>query len=196
MRRWLTIGWISVFVFAVSGAAVVLVWHHWEALADGGSEAIRNIGLVAGGVIAVGLALWRSTIAERQAEAAEHDSLDGQFQRAVEMLGHEMVSVRVGGVVALHNLATRHFDRYGWQVCRILDAFTDSRRKGASGVDDGDAGFKVERDVGGTYRGTLDGAQAFEAFWDIQGNLGKLTGRNRRRRAKWRRFLKARGSAK
>ena len=108
------------------------------------------------------------TIAERQAEAAEHDSLDGQFQRAVEMLGHEMVSVRVGGVVALHNLATRHFDRYGWQVCRILQAFMDARRKGASGVDERDAGHGMSRTVGGSYEGTLDGVQAFDAFWDIQ----------------------------
>ena len=103
------------------------------------------------------------------------------------MLGHEVLSVRIGGVAGLHYLAINHFERYGWRVCRILDAFMDLRRKGV-GEDEGGLTKGVSRTVGGSYDGGVDGAEAFEAFWDIQENIGTLTGAKGWKR-RWRRVL-------
>ena len=103
------------------------------------------------------------------------------------MLGHEVLSVRIGGVAGLHYLAINHFERYGWRVCRILDAFMDLRRKRV-GKDEGGLTKGVSRTVGGSYEGGVDGAEAFEAFWDIQENIGTLTGAKGWKR-RWRRVL-------
>ena len=82
----------AVGVFAV--ATIGVSYFFWDELrgADSAGAAIRNIGLVGGSFIAIGLALWCSHVAQRQVEVAEQDSLDGQFQKAAEMLGHERVS--------------------------------------------------------------------------------------------------------
>ena len=181
-RGWLTFAWVSLFVLVVVGGTVVLCWRYWEALQGDSGDTIRNVALVAGAIIAIGLALWRSRIAERQVQAAERSSLDDQFQRAAEMLGHDVLSVRIGGVASLHHLAIHHFDRYGWRVCKILECFMDLRMKGV-GMDEAESLMTVERTVGGKYEGGVDGAQAFEAFWDIQEKLTML--RPPRRRKRW-----------
>lgn len=133
----------------IGGGTAALSWRFWKELKGDGSETIRNLGLVAGGVIAIGLALRRSRIAERQAETAERDSLDDKFYRAAEMLGHELLTVRVVGVAALQHLALNHLDRYGWQVVTVLLAFMDLKRNAS---DETGKGKVIEGTFGGTVR--------------------------------------------
>lgn len=100
----------------------------WEPLEEK-SETVRNIGLVAGGLIAVVLGAWRSAIAHKQADAAESDSLDRRFQTASEMLGHKEVPVKIAGVVALSNLARSRPERYVYPVSEILDNHARQRSR-------------------------------------------------------------------
>ncbi|MCY4600141.1 MAG: hypothetical protein OXF27_09510 [Acidobacteria bacterium] len=151
-------------------------YHYWDVLRgeDSAGAAIRNIGLVAGSIVAIGLALWRSHVGQRQVEVAEQDSLDGQFQKAAEMLGHGDVFVRLGGVITLYYLGKNHLDRYGYQVCAILDQFSLLKR--GSGAEQG-PWITIERVKPGgkgtlKYKGPADGGQAFEAFWDLQEAMG------------------------
>ncbi len=88
------------------------------------SAVVRNVGMVSGGLIALGLAVWRSAIAARQATIARKSHLNDRFQRAAEMLGSDSVPVRIGGVQALAELAAQHMDQYYVSVANLLEAFT------------------------------------------------------------------------
>ena len=94
-----------------------------HAVQDSVSTTIRNLGLVIGGVVAILLAVWRSTVAERQAETAQQSLLNERYQRAAEMLGNNVLSVRLGGISALERLAAEHPDQYHIQVMKLFCAF-------------------------------------------------------------------------
>ena len=109
------------------GIAVVVVLSvvFWEWLNDGesGSTTIRNVALVMAGAIALVLALWRSRLADRQANTAQQSLLNERYQKGAEMLGSEVLSVRLGGVYALQSLGQEHPEQYHIQVMRLFCAF-------------------------------------------------------------------------
>ena len=153
LTKWDGFWWISgiAVVLLIGG---VLSWHFWEDLNDGKdslSTIIRNLGFVIGGVIAVLLAVWRSRIGERQANAAQRQAeitrsqveiaqsqieiarsqaqtaqqslLNERYQRGAEMLGSSVLSVRMGGIYALQRLGEEHPDEYHIQIMRLFCAF-------------------------------------------------------------------------
>ena len=162
-------------VFVTVVASVVLAWSYWDQLKSDTGTTIRNLGLVIGGFIAVVLALWRSRIAERQIEVAETRSLDEQFQRAAEMLGHEQIAVRLGGIASLRYLAFTHFDRYGRRIYGILQSYPKLQgimRLGRFSESE-NTGHEViismthfESQIK-SYAGTIEGGGAFAAYMDI-----------------------------
>ena len=94
------------------------------------SETIRNLALGWGALLAIGLALWRSMVAHMQAEAAQKQAeiaqgglLADRYQRAVEMLGHDLDSMRIGGIHALVDLAREHPDEYKRKVVNLLQVY-------------------------------------------------------------------------
>ena len=110
---------------------------------ESNSTTIRNIGLVVGGMIAIGLAVWRSRVAERQADAAQQQAIMSQqqadlaqrgllnerYQRGVEMLGSAVLSVRIGGIYALRSLAEDYPEQYHIEAMRSLCAFVRNPTK-------------------------------------------------------------------
>ena len=103
-------------------AAAALTWpgvltHH---------EAVRNLGLVVAGMIAIPLAVWRAVVAQRQAETARRSLLNERDQKAAEMLGSALLSVRLGGIYALQTLAAEHPPHYHLGVMRQFCAFVRS----------------------------------------------------------------------
>ena len=109
----------------VIAVLVVLSVVFWEWLNDGesGSTTIRNVALVVAGAIALALALWRSRVADRQANTAQQNLLNERYQKGAEMLGSEVLSVRLGGVYALQSLAQEHPEQYHVQIMRLFCAF-------------------------------------------------------------------------
>ena len=111
----------------------------WDWLRDGpdgmesGSTTIRNLGLVIGGVVAIVLAVWRSSIAKRQADTAEHGLLNERYQRGAEMIGSDVLSVRLGGIYALQRLAEEHPEQYHVQIMKLLCAFLRHPTRDGSG---------------------------------------------------------------
>ena len=110
----LTSGAISVVLLLVDPFDLDPWRSVWKWLSEGesNSDTIRNVGLVIAGAIALPLALWRSLVAQRQAEAAQRQAFTAQFrlaedrfQKGAEMLGSDVLSVRVGGIYALRGLA-------------------------------------------------------------------------------------------
>ena len=114
-----------VLCVAIAIAVLVLASVFWEWMSTGesGSSTIRNVGLVVAGLIALPLALWRSDVADRQAKTAQESLLNERYQKGSEMLGNEVLSVRLGGIYALQRLAKERPEQYHVQIMRLFCAF-------------------------------------------------------------------------
>ena len=117
--------WVAVVVLAALAVGTGLSWVFWDWLREGesGSSTVRNVGLVVGGVVAIAFAVWRSRVAERQAATAEHGLLNERYQKGAEMLGNEVLAVRIGGIYGLRHLAREHPQQYHVQVMRLFCSF-------------------------------------------------------------------------
>ena len=129
---WIT---LSVAVVMIEVLLVILLWD-WLSGDESGSATIRNIGLVLAGSLAIPLAIWRAVVADRQASSTQHQTaiaqqglLNERYQKAAEMLGSEVLSVRMGGIYALQRLAEEHPTQYHVQVIRLLCAFVRNPTK-------------------------------------------------------------------
>ena len=152
--------------------AVFILWgwvvREWATLSEGesGSASLRNMALVFGGPIAVGLAVWRSIVAQKQAAAAqkqvavsEQDSLDRQLQGGIALLGNADTSVRIGGSLVLYFLASNHLDRYGAEVCEVLQHFSETQATRPEN-DASSRHRSTYSALGGLYVGPADGMAA------------------------------------
>ena len=110
-------------LLAVASVALTFVFWGWLGL---NGATLRNVVLVAAAVAAFPLALWRSRIAERQADTAQRGLLNERYQKGAEMLGSDVLSVRLGGIYALQNLAEEHPGQYHVRVMRLFFAFLRS----------------------------------------------------------------------
>ena len=108
-------------------AVVAVFW--WDS-----SDEVRNFGLLAGGVVAVALAIWRSRVAERQAATAEAARLDAQFELGLRMLQDEREMVQLDGMSMLDRLLAEYPDTYGPLIADVMDRRLD--RLGEGGADD------------------------------------------------------------
>ena len=123
--------WIIAWVLLVVIATSVISFLFWDDLkTEDHSSTIRNIVLAAAAIIALPLAIWRSIVAERQADAAqnqfkiaERDLLNERYQKGAEMLGNSRMSVRFGGINALERLGEEHPKDYHLLVMQLFCAF-------------------------------------------------------------------------
>ena len=123
--------WASVSV-AVGVVALFVAFVWWDWLSEGVSESeviasrsdvIRNVGLLVAGLVAFPLAIWRALVADRQASAAQQGVLSERYQKSVDMLGSDLLSVRLGGIYALQSLIEEYPEQYYVQTMRSLCAF-------------------------------------------------------------------------
>ena len=103
-------------ILLVTTAVLSGVFWDWLSDDESGSTTVRNVGLVAGGVLAILLAAWRSIVAEQSL-------LNERYQKGAEMLGNGVLSVRLGGIYALQRLAEENPEQYHVQIMRLLCAF-------------------------------------------------------------------------
>ena len=103
---------------------------------ESGSTTLRNIGLVVAGVVALPLALWRSWVAQRQADTARQSLLNERYQQSAAMLGSDVLAVRLAGIYALDRLAKAHPQQYHIQIMQVFSAFVRNptvERRGETG---------------------------------------------------------------
>ena len=140
-------------VVGVVSSVVFWGWlHPKDSQSASNSETVRNLGILIGGVIAFVFALWRGWVAERQAATAQRQAkialqqaataqhqaeiarqlastserglLNERYQKgAAQMLGSDVLSVRLGGIYALQHLAEDHPDQYHVQIMLLFCAF-------------------------------------------------------------------------
>lgn len=117
--------------------SLLLICVFWEWLAGGGSVPLRNVGLMVGAVLALTLAVWRSSIAhdqnqatqeqiataQQQAQTATDGLRHGRYQEAANMLGNTNLATRLGGLYALERLGREAPDEYHVQIMKLLGAF-------------------------------------------------------------------------
>ena len=128
--------WFALTAIILLSVGLIVTWWRWDWLRSGGSETasngdtLRNAGLMLGGVLALIFALWRgwvaqqqSATAQRQADIAQQSLLNERYERGAEMLGNDVLSVRLGGIFALRRLAEEHPEQYHIQIMELLCAF-------------------------------------------------------------------------
>ena len=116
--------WITIWVVLVVGAVSVISIMYWDWLSiESNGSTIRNIVLVAAAMIALPLAIWRSIVAERQAKTAQRGLLNERYQKGAEMLGSDILSVRLGGLYSLARLAREYPGGYHTQIMNLLCSF-------------------------------------------------------------------------
>ena len=129
--------WIAAWT-VVAIVATGVAWVACPAWLTGGESAsttLRNLGLFLAAAIGLPFALWRGTVAERQAEATRRQSdtavqmlLNDRFQKGAEMLGNaDIGSVRIGGIHALARLAREYPDSFHVPVMQLFSAFVVDR---------------------------------------------------------------------
>lgn len=94
------------------------------------SEIFRNLGLALIAFVGLLFGVWRAWTAHRQAEAsvnqakvAQEGHITDRFTKAVEQLGSENVTVRIGGVYALKRIAQDSIVRDHISVMDVLTNF-------------------------------------------------------------------------
>ncbi len=107
--------------------AILWIWDWLATIPDGSDESrsttLRNFGLLVITFIALPLAIWRSIVAQHQTKIAEAGLRNERYQKDAEMLGSKVLSVRLGGIYALQQLAEEDPEQHHVQVIRLLCAF-------------------------------------------------------------------------
>ena len=131
-------GWVvatsTAAILVIVGACLAVSNWDWlreqPTMAVSNGENARNVGFLIAGVLALVFAVWRAIVAERQANAsraqaatAQEGQLNDQYQRGAEMLGSDVLAVRLGGIYALQRLAEENTSLYHIQIMRLFCAF-------------------------------------------------------------------------
>lgn len=100
-------------------------------------ESVRNLFVILGGLIGLGLLGWRTLNIHRQTktlmrrheaqvEADRERRITDNFTRAVEQLGSERLETRLGAIYALERIA-RESERDHWPIMETLTAYVRER---------------------------------------------------------------------
>ena len=87
------------------------------------STTVRNIALGVIAFLALAIACWRGWVANQQADIAKQQLLNERYQKATEMLGSDLMVVRLGGVYQLQRLAKEYPQQYHVLVTQTLCSF-------------------------------------------------------------------------
>lgn len=121
---------VIVFTVGLLIFGAVMICRHWGwIVTESGSTIIRNLGLVAGGLIAIGFGIWRGVVASHQAKISHRGLLNERYQKGAEMLGSPVLAVRLGGIYALQRLAEDEPEHYHVQIMRLFCSFVRNPTK-------------------------------------------------------------------
>ncbi len=119
------------FILGTAVIVVFLVFYQidWKALFIWWSgnaephESLRNLGLIVAAIVGVGLGTWRSIVAAAQARTTQQGHITDRFSKAVEHLGSDNITSRIGGIYALKRIAKDSMERDHISVMDVLTNF-------------------------------------------------------------------------
>ena len=141
--------WVALCL-VVAAASAIIDWPGdwrsrfwvWSGSTENGAEetnstTLRNVGFIVAGLMALLFAYWRSAVADRQAKAAEKQAettqiqadtaqrslLNERYQKGAEMLGSNVLTVRLGGIYAHDQLAKEDPEQYHVQIMKLFCGF-------------------------------------------------------------------------
>lgn len=142
---------IVVIASIIAQEPAVFSWAYWQ---EGGSntsrsEVVRNIGLLAAGLIGLGVGTWRAYTAYQQTKAsqkqadaaneqariAEQGHITDRYAKAVEMLSSDNVRTRTGAVYALARIAQDSVERDHVPIMAVLSEFVCNPPYGRESVE-------------------------------------------------------------
>lgn len=150
LSKWIApVSFVIALILAISvgiptGVDIYQSWANLEAKerAKTGIELIQLMATIVGGVAI----FWNIVIARRQLAASQEQSVTERFSKAVEQLGHEQLSVRVGAIYSLGRIA-RDSPRDNWSIMEILSVFVRERRGLPPGERLAQKPLTIDRDV-------------------------------------------------
>ena len=126
MQRW----WAPLLAVLIATAGACLTAYFWDWIhgkppnaGEAPSATIRNAGLVIAAPVALVLAVWRSIVAQEQADTVWRSLQEERYQKAAEMLGSDLLPVRLGGIDGLCRLARDYPREFHLQVLGLLSAY-------------------------------------------------------------------------
>ena len=131
--------------------AIALGIAHWTWLTAGGASnatVVRNLTLAAAIPPSAVLALWRASVAQRQANTTRLGLNNERYQKGVELLASESMMIRIGGIHALQNLALESPREHSNQIVQLLCAFVRHPPSDRHWVDEQPAGASALGDSG------------------------------------------------
>ena len=120
------LGTITLIVFAVTVILTLLLWEWLQTdppNLESGSTTVRNLSLVFAAIVALPLAIWRSRVAQLQAETAMRELSNQLYQKGADMLQSTNLAVRLDGIYTLERLAMDELSRYRIQVVSRFSNF-------------------------------------------------------------------------
>ncbi len=139
--------YVALFVFVVTVVVEPVGRGALRLLTDSASGAdVRSAGLALGGLsVLIGamvgfpLAYQRTLSARIQAEIAARSHITDRFSKAVELLGSDDISTRLGAIYAFERIAQDSVERDHWPIMETLAAFvrhkSSAREDGSMPVD-------------------------------------------------------------
>ena len=163
--------WISTsaVVLGIEFMLSIALWN-WLSGDESASTTIRTIGFIMAGSVALPLAIWRGIVADKQADTAQRSLLNERYQQGAEMLGSDVLSVRLGGIYALQRLASEHPAIYHIQIMKLFCSYV--RNPPQSTNEGSEPALVTEPEAIGGRR--QEGAQIRE---DIQAVMAAIGGR-------------------
>ena len=92
-------------------------------------EEMRTAAFILAGLLGIGIAIWRTHVANKQADAAlsqsktaEMSLVNERSKSGIELLGHRNVTVRLGAIFTLVELAGLYPDELPQRVAKMFQA--------------------------------------------------------------------------
>lgn len=101
-----------------------------ETPSESNSAILRNLVLIIAPVVALILALWRLSIADRQSKIADLQQKtaqqhlhNDQFQKGLDLLDNPSLTIRLGGITGLQKLSLESMDNHHLHIMGLLSYF-------------------------------------------------------------------------
>ena len=131
LKPWMIVSALIALVILVAVVFSIAYWDWLRGISAGEhqvnleppSVVLRNIVLGTAGICALIIATWRGLVANQQSSTTDKSLLNERYQTSANMLGSDVMAVRLAGIYALRQLAREYPKQYHIPTMRLFCAF-------------------------------------------------------------------------